>query len=161
MTTQLAIPEKALSIKETEPFTALSFTTRTTLRTLSQYVRNIAEDLYEEANRLKINVSGPIYWVYTGASGDENHEFQLEIALPITQTGEPSNEFSYKTFPSFRCATYTHAGPWSDFKELYSLLFAQFYRDGYQGNSNVREVYIVIDFENQDNCITEIQIGLV
>ncbi|GAB3709085.1 hypothetical protein GCM10027592_44960 [Spirosoma flavus] len=161
MTTQLSIPEKALSIQETLPFTALTFTRRTTLRTLAQYVRTVAEDLYAEASRLNLDVSGPIYWIYTGSSGDENHEFQLEIALPIALAGEFSTEFPYKTFPAFRCAAYTYAGPWSDFAELYKILFTQFYRDGYQGNGNVREVYTVIDFENQENCVTEIQIELV
>jgi effector-binding domain-containing protein len=160
MTTQLSIPENALSIQETHSFTALTFTTRTTLNTLSQHVRTVAEDLYAEANRLNLDVSGPIYWVYTGASGDENQEFQLEIALPIAQQRELSSEFSYKTFPSFRCASYTYAGPWSDFKEVYSILFSQLYREGYQGTGNVREVYTVIDFENQENCITDIQIGI-
>ncbi|GAB4001124.1 hypothetical protein GCM10028807_56450 [Spirosoma daeguense] len=160
MTTQLSIPVNALSVQETTPFTALTFTTRTTLSTISQYVRTVAEDLYAEAARLNLDVSGPIYWVYTDARGDENHEFQLEIALPISQPGESSSQFSYKTFPSFRSANYTYAGPWSDFKEVYAILFGQFYRDGYQGNGNVREVYTVIDFENQENCVTDIQIEI-
>lgn len=161
MTTQLSIPENALSIKETQPFTALTFTTQATLRTLSQYAPGVAQNLHREAERLNLAITGPVHWIYTGVNGDENNEFQLDIALPIRQPGEKSDEFSYQTFSSFRCATYTYTGPWSDFDELYNALFAQLYRDGYQNDGHVREVYRVVDLANPANCVTEIQIGLV
>ena len=161
MTTQLSIPENALSVKEIPSFTALCFTTRATLRTLSQHISTVAESLYREADRLGLEVTGPIQWIYTGVNGDETNEFQLEIVLPIAQPGNPSEQFTYQVFPSFRCAAYTHTGPWSDFGELYDTLFAQLYRDGYQNDGRVREIYAVIDFQNQERCVTEIQIGLV
>ncbi|MBD2699755.1 GyrI-like domain-containing protein [Spirosoma sp. BT702] len=161
MTTQLSIPENALSIQETVLFTALTFTTRATLRTLAQYAPSVAENLYREANRLNLNVAGPVQWIYTGVNGDETNEFQLEIALPIAQAGEPSAKFPYKTFPSFRCATYSYTGPWGDLLGVYDVLFSQFYRNGYQNNGYVREVYTTVDLEDQENCVTEIQIGLV
>ena len=160
MTTQLSIPENALQIKETQPFTALCFTTRATLKTLSQHIQHVAEDLYVEANRLGLDITGPIQWVYTGVNGDETNEFQLEIVLPVRQPGAPSNQFTYQVFPSFRCLTYTHTGAWSDFGELYDTLFAQLYRDGYQNDGRVREIYAVMDFDNLANCVTELQIGL-
>ncbi|MBD2752053.1 GyrI-like domain-containing protein [Spirosoma validum] len=161
MTTQLSIPENALSVKETQPFTALTFTTRTTLLTLSQYVPSVAQHLYQEASRLNLHAAGPIQWIYTGANSDETNEFQLEIVLPINQPGEPTEEFSYNIFPAFRCATYVYTGPWSDFGEVYDALFAQLYRKGYQSDGHVREIYSVVDHANPANCVTEIQIGLV
>lgn len=160
MTTQLAIPENALSITETQPFTALTFTARTTLNDLSAYAPGIGQELFREASRLQLTITGPIQWIYTGATGDATQEFQLEIVLPVREQGEASPTFPYKEFPAFRCATYTHTGPWSDFPELYSALFGQFNRDGYQYNGQVREVYSTVDLENQANCVTEIQMGL-
>ena len=160
MTTQLSIPENALSVQEIPSFTALCFTTRATLRTLSQHIFRVAENLQAEADQLGLTVTGPIQWIYTGVNGDETNEFQLEIALPINQPGNPSDQFSYQVFPSFRCAAYTYTGAWSDFGELYNLLFAQLYRDGYQNDGRVREIYAVIDVENQERCVTEIQIAL-
>lgn len=161
MTTQLKIFEKALQFKEANPFTAICFTTQATLSTLSQHAVTIAENLYREANRLSLEVSGPIQWIYTGVNGDETNEFTLDIALPISQPGGQSDKFSYQTFPSFRCAFYTHTGPWRDFGMLYDLLFSQLYRDGYQNDGYVREVYTVIDLENPSLCITEIQIKVL
>ena len=160
MTTQLEIPETALQLKETEPFTALCFTTQTTLSTLSQYVFTVAEDLYREATRLGLAISGPVQWIYTGVNGDETNEFQLEIALPISQPGGQPETFSYRVFPSVQCAFYIHTGPWSEFGQVYDILFSQLYRDGYQNDGYVREVYTVIDPENPVLCVTEIQIKL-
>lgn len=161
MTTQLKIPEKALQIKEADSFTALCFTTRATLLTLSRHVFSVAEDLYREAARLDLDVSGPIQWIYTGVNGDETNEFQLDIALPIRQPGRQSDNYSYQVFPSFRCAVYTYTGPWSEFGQLYDALFGQLYGGGYQNDGYVREVYTVIDLENPARCVTEIQIKLV
>jgi catechol 2,3-dioxygenase-like lactoylglutathione lyase family enzyme/predicted transcriptional regulator YdeE len=161
MTTQLSIPETTLSIKETPAFTALCFSTPATLLTLSQHAPGVAQSLHREADRLNLKVAGPIQWIYTGVNGDETAEFQLEIVLPIHQPGESSDEFSYQTFLPFRCASHTHTGPWSDFGEVYNALFAQLYREGYQNDGRVREVYAVVDFKNWANCVTEIQLGIV
>ncbi len=160
MTTQLSIPENALSEKETQPFTALCFTTRATLLTLSQHIAGVAEDLHREAAQLNLEITGPIQWIYTGVNSDETNEFQLEIVLPVSQPRTESSKFSYKVFPAFRCLSYTYTGSWSDLGDLYGLLFPQLYRDGYQGDGYVREIYAVIDFQNPALCVTEIQIGL-
>ncbi|WP_461130086.1 GyrI-like domain-containing protein [Spirosoma aerophilum] len=161
MTTQLNIPEQALIIKETKAFTALCFTTRTTLLTMSEYAPGTGRALHQEAVRLGLEVCGPIQWIYTGVNGNETNEFQLEIVLPVSQPGLPSAQFTYATFPSFRCASHTYQGAWSDLGQVYEVLFAQLYRDGYQNDGYVREVYAVVDLENQANCVTDIQIGLV
>lgn len=160
MTTLLEIPENALSVNEIESFTALCFTTRATLQTLSTYAPSVAQNLYQEAARLHLKSTGPIQWMYTGVTGDETIEFQLDIVLPISQAGDASDAFAYKMFPSFRCACYTHVGPWSDFGKLYRALFAQVYQNGYQNDGRVREIYTVVDLTDSTNCVTEIQIGI-
>ncbi|MFD2932391.1 GyrI-like domain-containing protein [Spirosoma flavum] len=160
-TSQLTISSKAFKIKETETFTGLSFATQATLQTLSRHVPDVANNLYAEATRLGLDITGPIQWIYTGINGDETNEFQLAIVLPISQTGNQSDSFSYQSFPAFRCASYSHTGLWSDFGELYNALFFQLYRDCYQNDGCVREIYSVVDFENPENCVTEVQIGLV
>lgn len=160
MTTQSEIPADALLVKETEPFTALTFTTRATLRTMQQH-SHVPERLYAEAERLGTTPGGPIQYVYTGASGDETNEFLLEIALPVSGfLGQPDG-FTLKTFEPFRCVSYTFAGPWNEFMTMYDALFAAFYQQGYQTDQRVREVYTVVDMENPTNCVTDIQIGLV
>lgn len=160
MTTQLSIPATALSEKEIPSFPALTYATRATMPTLSRQVDGIPEKMYAEAARLGLPVAGPMEWIYTGATGDAETEFDLEIALPIARPGEPSDTFAYKIYPPFRCLAYTHSGPWSDFQAVYGQLFGHVRAANQPYNDQVREVYAVVDLDNQENCVTEIQIGL-
>lgn len=160
MTTQQTTPVTNLLVKETEPFTALTFTTQATLRSLTQH-SHVPENLYQEANRLSLSPAGPIQYVYTGVTGNETNEFRLTIALPVRQPADQPFGFSYQELPAFRCASYTHTGSWADFSNLYDTLFTQFYQDGYQNDGRIREIYIVVDLANPANCVTEIQIAIV
>jgi effector-binding domain-containing protein len=161
MTSQLIIPVSALSVIETKPFNALTYTTQTTLRTISDF-NPIPEKLYEEAERLALIPAGAIQYIYTGVNGDETNEFQLEIALPVEAAEIQSDKFALKTFESFRCVSYTFSGPWDAFMVMYDALFGAFYQAGYQTDSakRVREVYNVVDFETPENCVTDILIGV-
>ncbi len=161
MTTQLSIPTQALSAIQTVPFTALTFSTTTTLQAIGQY-SHVPGELYDEAARLGLTPAGPIQYVYTGVNSDETNEFTLEIALPVATSENPTSRFATKTFDAFSCVQYTYAGPWDAMMAMYDALFATFYQAGYQADPDkrVREVYTVVDFENPENCVTEIQIGL-
>lgn len=159
MTMTVSIPANVLADKETAPFTALCFTTQTTLATLSDW-NHVPDELYTEADRLGLQMVGPIQYIYTGITGDMNNEFQVDIAFPISAPADSAGTFSYKTFAGFRCAACTYRGPWADFPAVYDALFEQFYASGRRTNQLIREVYAVVDFENPANCLTEIQIGL-
>ena len=155
----IEIPEDALADQEKAPFTALCFTTRTTLATLSDW-NHVPDELYTEADRLGLQMTGPIQYIYTGVTGDVNNEFQLDIAFPIAASADSAGTFSYKTFAGFECAAYTYTGAWTDFPAVYDALFGQLYGSGRQNDGHIREVYAVVDFENPVNCVTEIQISL-
>ncbi len=162
MTTQLIIPEQALRVVEIPAFSALTSTVRATLPTLAEKAMPAHLRLHNEATRLGLDVSQPTQWIYTGVNGDETNEFQVEVALPVNHLDtEPPVGTEYKTFMAYRCASYTYAGSWNDFDELYDQLFGQFYRNGYRNDGHVREVYLVVDAETPENCVTEIQIGIV
>lgn len=158
MTTNVQIPAHALTPKIVAPFVALCYMTRTTLNRLAEQGGKSA-DLYAEAQRLGLTPSGPSQWLYVGASGDDNQEFELNILLPVQQIGVPSTAFSYKELPTFSCVTYEHRGAWREMPAVYDQLFEQFYRDGYSEGNIVREVYHVVDLEHPEQCVTEVQIS--
>lgn len=160
MTMQLEVPENALTDKETQPFTALCFTTRTTLQMMATH-QHVPQELYSEAERLGLTPAGPVQYIYTDVTGNETSEFGLEIALPVATTDERPFGFTYKTFGSFRCVSYTFVGPWSEFMAVYDLLFDTFHQVGYHTDGRLREVYSIVDVNNPESCVTEIQIGLV
>lgn len=159
MTMTAEMPENILADQETTAFSALCFTTRTTLATLSDW-NHVPDELYTEADRLGLQMTGPIQYIYTGVTGDVSNEFQLDIAFPVATPADSAGTFTYKTFAGFRCATCTYMGAWADFSAVYDALFGQLYGSGRRNDGHIREVYAVVDFENPANCVTEIQIGL-
>jgi predicted transcriptional regulator YdeE len=158
-TTSVSVPANALVAKDTAPFAALGFTTRTTLPRLSDW-NHVVGELFGEADRLGLTVTGPIQYVYTGVNGDETNEFQLDIVLPIAAPGALPDTFEYRQIPGFSCMSYTYVGSWEHLPEVYDLLFPQLYAGGQKNDGHVREVYINHDGENPDACVSEIQIGL-
>lgn len=161
MTIQETAPVINLHVKEVNPFSALCFTTRTTLPALSEHHSTVASDLYSEATRLNLDITGPIQWVYTGVSGDVTNEFRLDIVLPIRQPESQPNGFSYQVLGAFRCASYSYKGAWSELSTIYAVLFPQFYQCGYQNDGRIREIYTTIDLQNPANCVTEIQLAII
>jgi effector-binding domain-containing protein len=159
MTMTVEIPENALADKETAPFTALCFTTRTTLATISDW-NHVAGELFTEAAQLGLAITGPIQYVYTGVTGNETNEFQLEIALPIAASADSAGTFIYKNFADFQCVSYTYVGHWENLPAVYDALFGQLYGGGRKNDGHVREVYINVDSAKPETCVTEIQIGL-
>lgn len=160
MTTQFAIPSNALFVTDTEPFTALVFTTRTTLSGIPQ-LGHVPTQLYEKAHRLGLSATGPIQYVYADLTSDATNEFQLDIALPVATSMIQPEPFSLKNVERFRCVCYTFTGAWDAFGAMYDALFAAIQQAGYTPNNQIREVYSVVDFDNPTQCVTDIQVGLV
>ncbi|RYF77609.1 MAG: GyrI-like domain-containing protein [Cytophagaceae bacterium] len=162
MTTTSSISDNALTVVETVPFMALTISLRAGLSSLAQLGMAADSQVRAEAVRLGLNSAVASQWIYTGISGHPDDEFDLAIALPVnvTVTGVPGDSFAIRNVPAFRCAQYTYTGPWSDLSEVYDALFVQFYADDHVYDGRVREIYRVVDMENQDNCVTDIQIGI-
>ncbi len=160
MTTETQSPSITLTPKIVSPFLAIVSSSRVTLKRLDECIP-VMQSLYAEAARLGLTITGPSQWHYIGASGDDNQEFQLDVVLPIQQTGPPSETFVYSELPAFSCVSHAHTGAWSEMPAVYDQLFAQFYRDGYSEGTVVREVHLVADLEHPIQCVTEIQIGIV
>lgn len=154
------IAPESLSVATTVPFMALTFSTRATLLTLNQH-NHVPGELYTEAEQLGLTPTGPIQYIYAGVSGDETNEFGLEIVLPVAHTQAKPFGFSLKTFAPFRCVSYEYTGPWDELPAVYDALFPAFYQAGHKYNGHIREVYTATDFDNPNNHVTEIQVGLV
>ncbi len=160
MTTDAQIPNPTLTPKTVPPFTALVGSLRTTLKRLDD-CKPIMRALYAEAAQLNLTVNGPSQWHYIGASGDDNQEFQLDIVLPIQQTGASPKDYFYKELPGFTCVSHVHTGPWTDMPAVYDQLFAQFYREGYTEGTVVREIHAVVDLADPTKCVTDVQIEII
>lgn len=102
----------------------------------------------------------PQIWQYNGSDGNPETEFQLDICVPVSAfVGDPG-EFSFDELPSVRCLCETHKGAWSEMGHTYQKMIGEMMKNSWTFTGITREIYINCDFENQQNCITEVQIAL-
>lgn len=149
-----------MEIKECQAIKTLSFTTQTTFVEMQNLVIGKAREIYQEAVNKGLDICGPVYWIYTGADGNPQTRFQLQIAVPVNIEMEFAGELVCKNLPDFKFVKYTHYGKWENFGEAYCKVFAFIADSGFKYSGTCREVYIHIDLENPDNHITEIQVGI-
>ncbi|MBC7901856.1 MAG: GyrI-like domain-containing protein [Gemmatimonadaceae bacterium] len=132
---------------------------RTTISQLSQLAGTVAKKLMADAVSNEFLISGPIYWIYEGMDGKPDTVFYLDIAVPVQGPGQ-SQEFEIKEMPAFHALTYQHEGSWEEMGDSYALVFKEISTIKARPSGVVRELYLNIDFENQCNNRTEIQVGL-
>lgn len=147
-----------MQIKAHPPVTVLYSTHQVTIKQLGELGQTI-KDLYAEASKNDVFVSGPLYFIYHGADGNPNTLFTLEIAVPV-QGKINSTRFQVKQLQPFQAITYQHDGPFEQLPETYTQIMK--YVDGNKIplNDECRELYFNIDFENPENNITQVQIGV-
>ncbi|MFC5410071.1 GyrI-like domain-containing protein [Larkinella bovis] len=151
-----------MQLKNAPSLTTLAFSTRTTLPELNAFVRTVARQLYREAARLDLEVTGPIIWQYEGVDGKPDTIFALDILLPIQSAqGEPADNLAFKQVAAFSCASVEHLGPWDELVIVYPSLRSRLVQKGYQQGALSREVYINMDFDNPANNVTEIQVQVL
>ena len=152
-----------MQIKTIQPMHVLCFETETTMQSLLQYVRVVAQRLYADAAKNSMEITGPVYWLYQGADGQPDTPFSLTIAIPVTPVPSiPSDsEFRLKELDSFHCLTAQHLGNWGSLGETYGALISEIQSQNLQMNGLTREIYLNMDFGNPERNITEVQIGII
>ncbi|MCK8494369.1 GyrI-like domain-containing protein [Spirosoma sp. RP8] len=149
-----------MQTKQAPPMTTLCYTTNTTLKELHRFWNVTAQGIYREANRLGLDIMGPVYWSYYGVDGNPDTVFRLEISLPVSKaTGQPDG-FAFKRWEPFHCLAALHVGPWENLPETYRRLMSTVFEQGNQPNGICREVYLNMNLEQPPHNVTEVQIGL-
>jgi effector-binding domain-containing protein len=149
-----------MQAKKINPMNVLCYQTRTTINQMSQYIRVVAKQLYTQANESGLEVTGPVYWIYYGMDGKPETEFTLQITLPVHACKPVPGEFACQQLDAFTCVSALHADVWEKMPLTYETLIAGIEKNEYQMNGICREIYIHMDFDNPENSITEVQIGI-
>ena len=144
--------------KTVQKTTVLCISLNTNLKTMMTDTKNLPNELVEKALELQLEISGPQIWVYDGADGNQNTPFELTLAIPVGKTTGKPGKFRFAEFPEMNCISEIHKGPWANLGETYMKLMPAIMQKGLSYTGISREVYHVCDFENPENCITEIQI---
>lgn len=151
-----------MQTKTIPPIHVLYFETETSLNELMGYVRLVAHRLYREAIRKEMEITGPIYWIYNGADGNPETRFNLTIALPVSVYDAPltDSEFNLKYLEPFNCLAGHLYGSWEGLGKIYNELISDILAKNLIMSGENREMYLNMDFQNPENNITEVQIGI-
>lgn len=139
--------------------TVLYSTHRTTLSQLNQFAGTVVKELHAEAVANDLLVSGPVYWIYQGMDGNPDTIFTLEIALPIQGTVKASR-FATRELAPFKAASHMHEKAWTKIPATYALLMQYVSMNHLRITGEFREIYWNIDFDNPENNLTEVQVGV-
>jgi len=148
----------AMEKKTVQKTTTLCISLETSLKDMMTETGNLPNELMEKATELKLEIVGPQIWVYEGSDGNPNTKIELTIAIPVkTISGDPG-KFRFAQFPEFTCVSVIHKGPYAQLGETYMKMMSSIFSEGLSYTRTSREIYQVCDFENQENCVTEIQV---
>ena len=149
-----------MHVKTHPPVTVLYSTHQTTIQHLSEFVGIVLKDLCAEAVQQNALISGAPYWIYHGMDGKPDTVFTLEIAIPV-QGSIKSNRFAIKQLPAYKAVTYTHEGSWTSMAQAYGQIIHYIDANKIPMTEECREVYLNIDFQQPENNVTQIQVGVV
>jgi len=146
--------------KTVQKVNVLCISLDTKITTLMQDTGTLPNELIEKAMELGLEITDPQIWVYDGCDENPNTPFELTIAIPVAQSLGYTGKFRFAEFPEMNCISEIHKGPWAKLGETYQKLMPAIMQQGLVYTGTSREVYHICDFENQENCITEIQIEI-
>ncbi len=153
-----------MEIKETNAIEVFAYEMKTTLKTMVNEVGDIPGVLMTELGKQGINPTGPQIWSYESISGEcvgnPDEEILVGINIPVEKKGSDVGSYKFKNLLSYKFVQKTHKGPYSKFPEFYGKFIDDIDKEGLELEGSARECYINCDFENQDNCITDIQIAI-
>ncbi|MCG8700755.1 MAG: GyrI-like domain-containing protein [Bacteroidales bacterium] len=147
-----------MEIKKIESKQVFFKSLQSSLQTLTADVGETPRTMEIEMAELGINAAGPQEWIYNGSDGDPSTQFTLDICIPVNKIID--NNPSFKTIEGKKCAIETHKGAWANLGNTYDKLFQEIMEAGESPTQTSREVYHNCNFEDQESCITEVQIEL-
>ncbi|HTF82322.1 MAG TPA: GyrI-like domain-containing protein [Cytophagales bacterium] len=133
---------------------------RTTLKEIGSYSDVKIPRLLENVAKQGIKVNGPMEFIYIGATGDENQEFLLQIALPIEEDLSALAPYKIRKSSEFKCLSLELKGSLEALHPTYDKAFAYIQQNRMIPSGEIREVYHVYKDFTSDENITEIQIGI-
>jgi effector-binding domain-containing protein len=149
-----------MRIKEIKPINFLFYRAETKLNELAILVPQ-AKELFKEAVRLDLHVTGPVHWHYFGFTGEESTPFTLEISLPVSNIPpDYDGPFHFKRTQPFKSVVTVHEGSWMSMLDSYAKLMEFIQGNNLQMSGVNRELYINVDFAEDTANVTEIQVGV-
>ena len=151
-----------METKFIEPKTVVAGSFETTLNKMNAEVNPFIEKLMTALESAGLKPSGPMEFIYKGATSDMDKKFLLEIAQPVIGDAQPNglSGFKLKETPAFTCAEQRYKGKMEGIMDAYKALFGEIANEGLKPNEEVREVYQNWVSLSSDQNIVDIQVGI-
>lgn len=151
-----------METKTAPAMTVLSCEIRTNLKSLVSDVGDLNKQIFVKAIENGFQPTGPQCWIYKWESIDPNADFQLRITLPVATFGKNMNDdvFSIQNEKPFYCVSTIHNGAFENLKDTYANIMEYMNSNSLVPGNICREYYLNCDFEQTENCVTEVQFGL-
>jgi effector-binding domain-containing protein len=151
-----------METKFIEPKKVVAGSFETTLNKMNAEVNPFIENLMTALEQAGLKPSGPMEFIYKGASSDMDKTFLLEIAQPVSGDADPKNlsGFKLKETPAFTCVQHRYKGKMDGIMNAYDQLFANISKESLAPTDEVREVYQNWVSLSSDQNIVDIQVGI-
>ena len=134
---------------------------KTSLSTIGEQSSPLAYGIMKEIESHGITPVGPMEYIYIGASGDLDNIFDLDIAIPVSDSeANQKSQYETRNLEDYKCMSYTHKGSLDGLAQVYNDLFEKINKSGAKPTNEVREVYQVWEGPTSEKNVVEIQIGL-
>ena len=150
----------AMEKKNVEKTTVLMYTLKSSLATMTTDVGNLPDEMMTIVQKLGLEITGPQIWQYTDSDGQPNTKFTLDICIPVKAANGDPGKFKFLTLPEFKCISEIHKGAWDKLGNTYQRIMGEITRKSIPFTGVSREIYIGCDFENPENCVTEVQMEI-
>lgn len=151
------------TMKKVESTLVISHSCRVNLIGLQPLVGVIPQQIEQVAKEQGFEISGKQIWAYDGCDGNPETPFDLKICLPIKSSNKTLNHntFQIETLDAMEVKTAIHKGDWSEIGAIYCTLMNELASNNLRPTGKTREIYDVVDFQNPNNCITEVQVEYI
>lgn len=126
-----------------------------------EFAEQIIPKLWVDAEKLRLEFTGPLEFLYFDTDGDTEKPFDLCIGFPVKERVTDTGDYSYLETMPYTCLSLEHRGSIADLDASWKGLVQEAVGGGYILASHGREIYKQWDEFSSPENILELQIGVL
>ena len=134
--------------------------TETTINDIGGVVQETLPKLFAAIKENGIDITGPMVFVYHGATQDRDKPFKLQIGFLVGPNAKDAGDFKVRELEAFHCASVIYSGPVTQIAMAYQQLFTELFGAGLQPNGETREMYLYWEAPDSPNNVQIIMAGV-
>src|SRR5262249_40442375 len=116
-----------MRIQQFTPHTYIFAETQTTLQEIGPVVMQIIPKFMETIKDGKVDINGPMVFVYQGVVIDQSKPFNLQVGMLVADGTKDVGDYHVRQLDQFRCATVLYSGAVANIGQAYQQLFTDLF----------------------------------